>query len=329
MTKFFRFFSGMAIAVTACIALTPRAEAQTFPDKPITIVVPFPAGSVTDLIVRTVGNELAISLKQPIIIDNRPGAGQVVASSYVSRAAPTGYTLMLTAMPNMTTPSIQKGLPYKGSTDFTTIAHLCSLGVVLGVSPKLPVSNLAEFIALLKANPGKYSYMSGGVGTPTHLFAEMSNQEAGTKSVHIPYKSGTAGMMDILSGEVDYGYVTFGAATRFIAAGKMKSMGTPSLTRDPAYPNIPTFDEQGLKRFEMRLNYLIVGPNGMPLEIVARLNKAINAAINSDAFASQIKSIGGVGVFKPNLTPTQASALMIREDERWAKLVKDQNIALE
>jgi tripartite-type tricarboxylate transporter receptor subunit TctC len=301
--------------------------AQTYPDRPITIVVPYPAGTLADLFARTVGNELTVAIKHPVIVDNRPGAGQVVGSSVVARAAADGYTLMITAFPNIVSESVQKKLPYKGNLDFAVIAHVVTVANPLMVSPLLPVNNFQEFIALLKANPGKYSYGSAGVGSPIHLFAEMFNAAAGTRSLHVPYKSFQTALIDIGSGQVDYGFMTFSAMQQ-VALGKMKVLGTPGPQRDPAYPTVATLDEQGLKGFNSVINYAMVAPRDTPRAIVDRLNAAINTALASEAFASKVKAVGGVTVLKA-MTPAEVTALLAREEARWQKLVKDQNITLD
>jgi tripartite-type tricarboxylate transporter receptor subunit TctC len=234
---------------------------------------------------------------------------------------------MMTAFPNVVSPSVQKTLPYKGNMDFTAVAHVVTVVNPLMVSPKLPVSNLQELIALLKANPGKYSYGSAGVGSPIHLFAEMFNASAGTKSLHVPYKTFQAALIDIASGQIDYGFMTFGAMQQ-VAIGKMKVMGTPSSQRDPGYPSVLTLDEQGLKGFDTVINYAIVAPKDTPSAIVEKLNTAINAATASEAFAGKVKAVGGVNVLKP-MSPAQVTNLLAKEEERWLKLVKEQNIALE
>lgn len=329
MNSLTRHLRNISLAVTACTVIAhTSAFAQTYPDRPVTLIVPYAPGTLVDILARTVGNDLAVILKQPVIVDNRPGAGQVVAASYVARAAPNGYTLMITAMPTVTTPSIQKTLPYTGNTDFTAIAHVSYTAPLLVVSSKLPVSNVNEFIALLKANPGKYSFMSAGIGSPIHLYAEMFNKEAGVKAVHIPYKSFQVGLTDIMAGQVDYGFHTLGSM-QHVATGKLKAMGLSSLKRDPGYPDVPTLDEQGLKGFQTLVHYFIVGPKGMPPEIVARLNTAINSVVSSDAYLAKIKPIGGVSPISPPLTAAQTAALNASEDDRWLKLVKEQNIALE
>ena len=326
MNPLFRVAGTLRRLIAAVTMLAPAlAAAQTFPDRPITIIVPYPAGTLADLFARTVGTDLAVILKQPVVIDNRPGAGQVVASSYVARAAPNGYTLMISAMPTVVAPSIQKGLPYTGTTDFAAVAHLVTLVNPLLISPTLPVSNLQEFIALLKANPGKYTFGSAGIGSPIHMFAEFFNKEAGTKSIHVPYKTFQTALTDIMTGQIDYGFLNFGSM-QFVATGKMKVLGTPGPQRDPGYPAVPTIDEGGLKGFDAVQNYLMVAPKGTPPAIIERLNAAINSITSTDAFANKLKPVGGASVRKP-MTPAQVTALLTREDARWSKLVNWSQLA--
>jgi tripartite-type tricarboxylate transporter receptor subunit TctC len=328
MDRFMRLLRNTAFVLFAAAAIWHgNLAAQSYPDRPLTIVVPYQAGTLADLFARTIGNELAVSLRQPVIIDNRPGAGQVVASSYVARSTPNGYTLMITAMPNVIAPSIQKSLPYAGNTDFAAVAHVVAVTNLLVTSPGLPVSNLREFIALLKANPGKHSYGSAGIGSPIHLFAELFNREAGARSLHVPYKSFQTALADIMTGQVDYGFMTLGAM-QFVSAGKLKALGTPSQQRDPVYGQVPTLDEQGMKGFEAAIHYLLVAPRGTPAAIVERLNAAVGAVTGTEAFAAKVRPVGGVSVLKP-MTPAQTTAFFAHEDERWKKLVEDQNIALE
>ncbi|MES2511098.1 MAG: tripartite tricarboxylate transporter substrate-binding protein [Pseudomonadota bacterium] len=321
------FRSCMGVLLSAIGCLHGVAMAQTYPDRPITIVVPYLAGTLADLFARTVGNELSVALKQPVIVDNRPSAGQVVGSSLLARSAPNGYTLMISAFPNVVSSAIQKTLPYKSNLDFAPVAHVVTVANPLMVSTQLPVSTLQEFIALLKANPGRYSYGSSGVGSPIHLFAEMFNATAGTKSLHVPYKSFQTALIDIGSGQIDYGFMTFSAMQQ-VATGKMKVLGTPGAQRDPAYPAVATLDEQGLKGFNAVINYAMVAPRNTPPAIIARLNAAINAATSSEAFVNKVKAVGGVNILKP-MTPAQVSALLAREEERWQKLVRDQGIVVE
>lgn len=318
-----------ALALIAGLATgaTASVSAQTFPDRPITIMVPYVAGTIADLFTRTMANELSGILKQPVVIDNRPGAGQVVAANLLTRAAPNGYTLMTTVTPNVVAPSIMKGQPYSGIGDFAAVAPLAGVVGLLTVSPKVPANNLKEFIALLKANPGKYSFGSSGVGSALHLFSEMFLRDTGTQALHVPYKTFQNIITDITTGQVDFGFMTF-STMQFVQAGKMKAFGTPGLQRDPAHPDMPTLDEQGVKGFDATINYGIVAPKGTPAAVLERLNAAIAQATAAESFLAKTRPLGGVRSIR-RMTPAETQEWLVRDEERYARLVRDQNIALE
>ena len=315
------------VALAGWLGWQDGAEAQTFPERPITIVSPQPAGSVSDIVSRALAVDLSAAFKQPVIVDNRPGAGQAVGATLVARAAPNGYTLLMLALPNVLPPSVQKGLPFSGNGDFAAVANVLSIASLLGAGPSMSASNLKDFIAILKANPGKHTWGSAGIGSPIHLFGELFNQQAGTKSVHVPYKGYVPALTDIMEGRVDFAFMAM-SAMQYVPTGKLKPLGISTAQRVSDYPNLPTLDEQGLKGFDVSVIYLVVTTKGTPQPIVERLNAAINAAIVTDAFAARVKPIGGVTVFKP-MTPAQTAAFIAREDERWLKLIKDANIQLE
>lgn len=319
--------NGVCSTVAAIGLLPPAAMAQAFPDRAVTIVVPFAAGSRTDIVGRTLGNELAPVLKQPVVVENRSGANQIVGGSYVARAAPNGYTLLMVTLPSVTPAAVQKTLPYASMADFAAIAIIGKSTGLLVAAANVPANNLAEFVALLKANPGKYSYGSGGIGSPLHLFIEMFNKEAGVTAINIPYKSINAVMMDIVAGHIAYGYVSV-AAMEYVKIGKLKALGMTSLQRSPFYPEVPTLADGGLKGFEVGGIYAIATTKGTPPAIVEKLNAAVNAAIASEGFTVKMRTADGLQVSAPQ-TPAQAGAVIAQEEERWNALVKARNIALE
>jgi tripartite-type tricarboxylate transporter receptor subunit TctC len=322
-----QFFAGTAAAALALALGAPAQAAEEYPSRPITMIVPLQAGTLADLVARSLGDELAAILRQPVVVDNRPSASQVVASSVLARSAPNGYTLMVSAMPNVIAPGVLKSQNFAGNADFTAIASILSISPVLAVSPSLPVSNLREFIALLKANPGKYMFGSAGVGTPMHMYLEMFNRQAGTQSVHVPYKTLQQIIPDVSSGTVQYSFLPF-STVQLAQSGKMKLLGVAAAKRDPAHPDIPTLDEQGLKGFEGPIHYLVVAPKGTPAPIVDKLNAAINTVLARDTFAGRFKSYGGVSIAKPD-TPAHAAQVLKREDERFTALVREGKIPLE
>jgi tripartite-type tricarboxylate transporter receptor subunit TctC len=250
----------------------------------------------------------------------------VVASSELARAQPNGYTLMISAMPNVIAPSILKSQNFAGNADFTAVSHVLHVAMVLAVAPGVPSTNTREFIDLLKANPGKYMFGSAGVGTPMHMYLEQFNREAGTSSVHVPYKTLQMIIPDVSNGVVHYSFLPF-SMVQFAKEGKMKVLGTTAIRRDAAYPEVPTLDEQGLKGFEGQNHYLVVAPKGTPKPLVDKLNSAINTVLAKESFAAKFKSFGGITIPRPN-TAEQAAEVLRREDGRFAALVREGKIPL-
>ena len=320
---------GLLLLVLATIALLSNriAFAQDFPSRPISIIVPLPAGTVADLVARALADDLAPIFKQPVTVENRPSASQVIASNALARSAPNGYTLMISAMPNVIAPSLLKTQGFAGNTDFTAVSHILWITTVLSVSNSLPVTNLREFITLLRTNPGKYMYASAGVGSPMHLYLEMFNYMAETQSVHVPYKSFQMIIPDVTSGAVSYSFLPM-SALQFAKAGKLKVLGAAGLKRDPTYPEIPTMDEEGLKGFEAPIHYLVTAPKGTPPDIVSKLNAAINAVLVRDSFSARFKAIGGITIAPPS-TPQNATEVLKREDERFTALVRAGRVSLD
>jgi tripartite-type tricarboxylate transporter receptor subunit TctC len=206
---------------TVAIGFGGLAHAQDCPNRPITLIVPWQAGTLADLVERTLGDDLAAILKQPVIIEDRPSASQVVASGTLARAAPNGDTLMVSAMANVIAPAILKTQNFTGNTDFTAVSHVLYVATVLAVAPSVPVNNLREFIALLKAIPGKYMFGSAGVGTPMHMYLEQFNRELETSSVHVPYKSLQFIIPDVSSGVMHHSFLPF-SMMRYANEGRMK-----------------------------------------------------------------------------------------------------------
>jgi tripartite-type tricarboxylate transporter receptor subunit TctC len=322
-SKLKKFITGLA----ALLLLSCNAFAQTFPNRPITIVVPFVAGSPTDLVARSFANDFGFALNTPVVIDNRPGANQTIAGSYVWRAAPDGYTLFFVNIPAVVAPSVQAKLPYRGVRDFAPVADILKIGFMLVTAPSVPATNLKEFIAMLKADPSKYSYGSSGISTTIHLVAEMFNKEIGVSVLHVPYKGGNQVQLDLLSDRVTYAFLPTGSMD-FVHAGKLKGFGFAADKRDPAYPELPTMEEAGLPNFQAAVDFVLVGPKQTPPEVLAKLNAAANQVIATDAFYNKVKSLGGVKISRP-ASPAQVGAYIAAEEARWDALVKSGNIQLE
>lgn len=321
-----RTFVAALLAVLAT-ASGPHAWGQEWPSRPITVLVPQQAGTIQDMIARNLGDELSKTLKQPVVVDNRPSASQIVASSHLARSAPDGYTLMISAMPNVIKPGLLKNQGFSSNQDFAVIAHAVSLSTMLAVSPQTPANNLQEFIALLKAHPDKYLYGSAGVGTPMHMFLEQFNRDAGTRSVHVPYKTFQLIVPDVAANTLQYSFLPLGMVP-LAKEGKFKPLGVVGPQRDPLAPDLPTLSEQGMKGFDVAIQYFVVGPKNLPVDIVNKLNAAIVAAQALDSYQAKYRALGGVIVPKGH-SPAQAAALLKREDERFTALVREGKIPLE
>ncbi len=311
----------------ALVAISNTGWAQGFPSKPITIVVPFVAGSPTDAAARAFANDFGVVLNTPVVVDNRPGANQTIAGSFVSRASPDGYTLFFANLPAVVAPLVQAKLPYNGISSLTAVSEVLTLGFMLVTSPNIPAANLKEFITMLKADPSKYSYGSSGVGTPIHLMAEMFNRDIGVKTLHIPYKGGNQVQLDLISDRLTYAFLPTGSM-EYVRAGKLKGFGFASDKRDPSYPELPTMEEAGLKNFKVAVKFVLVGPKQIPAGVVTKLNDAANKVIASESFYNKVKTLGGVEMSSP-ATPAQVGLRIVAEEKKWNSLVKEANIQLE
>lgn len=322
LLKTLKSISTILLAVT----LTGNVLAQDYPTKSITIVVPYVAGTLVDVFTRNVAEQLGTILKQTITVENRPGAYQVVASNYVARAKPDGYTLMASVMPNVIPQSLQKSPGFIHNIDFEPVGYISALDMLLSVPPNSPASNLNEFLTMVKASPGKYVFGSAGLGAPHHMMLEMLNRQAGLDAINVPYASFQKIILDVISGEINYSFLP-PSVMQFVAQGKMKVLATTAIKRDPAYPDIKTLEEQGIKGLSGLIKFFIVAPKGTPPEILNKLNSAINLVIATDTYAKRVQPVGGVTI-PPPLPVTEVTKQFFVEDKRFDALVKDAGIKL-
>lgn len=314
------------IFLLPALLLPMMSGAQALDARPITLVVPFQAGSPTDLVARALASDLSEVVRTPVIVDNRPGASQTVAGLMVARAPADGHTLLLANLPAVVAPSIQKKLPYNGIRDFAAIAHVADISVMLALAPSVPAETLKEFIELLRADPTKYSFFSAAVGSPIHMLAELFNMQVGVRTVHIPYKGVPSILPDLMSGNVSYGFLQVGAMEH-VRTKKIKAVALVSNDRDPLYPELATMAEAGMPEFTNKVAYVLVAPKGTPHEVVAMLNAATSGITASKRFQSKFKGIG-LQIAKPN-TPPQAAEFIKTEEARWEKLLHIADIKLE
>lgn len=310
--------SGAAVGAPAA-----WAQADPWPGKPIRLVVNFPPGSSPDVLARAVSLPLQQALGQPVVVDNRAGASGMIGAELVAKATPDGYTLLMTAGSTITTnPFIYPKIPYDTARDLVPVAAAARIALFLVVRPELPVQNLKEFLAYMKANPGKLSYGSAGNATGLHLAGEMLKGQAGVFAVHVPYKGASPALQDLLAGQLDF-YFDPGIALGQVRAGKLRMLGVATLQRSSAFPDVPTLAESGLKGFDAGTTHGIYAPAGTPPDIVARLNREINRILTLPAVRSQIATIGA----EPTpMTPAQFSALMADDSRRYGAVIRERNI---
>ncbi len=320
-----RTFSIMLTGIAAAALVLPALGQGAYPSKPIKIIAPVQPGGGVDLVARTIADRLGRVLGQSIIVENLSGGGGVVGSMAAARAAPDGYTLMVGYVgTHGTNPAVRK-LPYDAVRDFTPIAMVGGTPNVLVVPPSVPVNTLAEFVAYVKANPGKLSYGSSGPGTLTHLAMEQLKVAADLDIVHVPYRGIGPAITDILGGQTQALLPGLAAALPHIKAGKMRPLAVTGTRRHPLLPDVPTFEESGYKDFDGVQWYGIVGPANMPPPIVKQLNAEINMLLANPELRERLSS----EALEPMpMTPEQFGQYMRDDIAKWSKLAKDRNIQI-
>jgi len=311
-----RGFLGVLLALVAALAC-----AQTYPTKPIRLVVPFPPGGATDILARDVAQKLTEAWGQSVIVDNRPGAGGNIGSELVAKSAPDGYTLeMGTVGTHAINASLYAKMPYDHVKDFTPVILVAGVPNVLVVNPALPANSVAELIAYAKANPGKLNFASSGNGTSIHLSGELFKVMAGVQITHIPYKGSAPALQDLLSGQVQMMFDNLPPSLPQIKAGKLRALAVTSLIRAPALPDVPTLSESGLPGFEASSWFGILAPAGTPAPIVAKLNAEIAKWL---ATPEAKEKLAKQGANAAGGTPDDFAKHIAAETAKWAKVVKD------
>jgi len=317
---------GAAFALALGLMAAPAAVAQApYPTKPIKIIAPVQPGGGVDLVGRTIADRLGRVLGQSIVVENQSGGGGIVGSLATARAAPDGYTLMVGYVgTHGTNPAVRK-LPYDAVKDFTPIAMVGGTPNILVVPPSLPVKTLTEFIAYVKANPGKVSYGSAGQGTLTHLAMEQLKVAAGLDMAHVAYRGIGPAITDILGGQTQALFPGLAAGLPHIRAGKMRPLAVTGLKRHPLLPDVPTFEESGYKGFDGVQWYGIVGPANLPAPIVKRLNDEINTLLASPDLRERLS---GEALEPMPMTPGEFGQYMRDDIARWSKIAKERGIEL-
>ncbi len=316
----------LASLTAISMLVSVSAYAQSWPAKPITLIAPYPPGGGVDTVSRLLAERLAARLAQPVNVDNRPGAGATIGAASLARSAPDGYTLMLGSLVDYSiAPHVHKNLSFDMQRDLLPIVEI-GLGTVgLIVTADLPAKNVSELIALAKAKPGELSYASSGIGGLQHLNAEMFKQMAGLDIVHVPYKGTSQFMPDLLSGRIPMSIDSIPAHLSNIRTGKTRALAVASATRSPTLPDVPTFAEAGLPGFESATNYTLFAPAKTPPELVAQLNREVNAIIRQPDIVEKLLALG---VVVRGGSSEAARSRMDVEVDKWAGVIRKGKLVL-
>ncbi len=314
-----------ALALAATMA-SGAAMAQAWPSKPISLIVPFPAGGTTDVLARALAEKLQQSLGQPVIVESKPGAGATLGADYVVKSKPDGYTLLVGAVHHTIASSVYKKLPYDFQKDLAPITTIALVPNVLVVNAATPVNNVAELVALLKSQAGKHNYGSNGNGTAQHLIGTQFENMTGTEFAHIPYKGSGPLATDLLGGQVTMSFDTVTPVLPHIKAGKLRPLAVTTAKRSSALPEVPTLDEAGLKGFNIGTWFGVLAPAATPKDIVVRLNTEMVKIIQSPEFR---KRMGEIGAEPIGDSADQMAVLVKNDTEKFAKLVKDAKVVME
>ncbi|MBP0620478.1 tripartite tricarboxylate transporter substrate binding protein BugE [Cupriavidus consociatus] len=320
--------AGAAACVAAIgLAYAGFVQAQSYPTKPIRLIVPFAAGGTTDIVARAVSDGLGRELGQPVVVENRGGGGGAIGADALAKSAPDGYTLGIATVSTMATnPATNPKNPYDPLKDFAPITNLVNVPNVLTVNPKVPAKTLKEFVALLKANPGKYSYASAGKGSISHLDGELFKDITKTDMVHIPYRGSGPALNDTLAGQVNAQFDNLPSSMPHIQAGKLRALAVAAPKRVEGLPDVPTFAEAGMKDMNNMAWYGLVAPAGTPAAIITRVH---DAAVKALQDPNVKRRLAESGAYTDGNTSAQYAAQIKRELDLRKKIAHDQNITLE
>jgi tripartite-type tricarboxylate transporter receptor subunit TctC len=320
-----RSFLGLAAGAATALALPQFAAALDYPTRPVKVVIGFAPGGPADIVSRLIGQFLSEKLDQPFVIENRPGAGTTIATEMVAHSAPDGYTLLWTTSADEINATLYRKLNYNFLRDIAPVASIDQLPLVMEVNPAFPANTVPEFIAYAKANPGKINFASGGVGSSQHVAGELFDFMAGVTMVHVPYRGAALAVNDLLAGQVQITFSPIPLSIGYIRAGKLRALAVTSAARSKALPDVPTVSEF-VPGFDAVATDGLGAPAGTPPDIIATLNKTVNAALADPKVKARLEDLGGL----PNPMSTAEFATFIgAETEKWAKVVKFANIRMD
>jgi tripartite-type tricarboxylate transporter receptor subunit TctC len=319
-------FISLLLASLALLGLGPNAQAQNWPSKPISLIVPFPSGGTTDVLARAVGQELSAALGQPVVVESKPGAGSTLGADYVAKAKPDGHILLMGAVHHTIASSVYKKIPYDFQKDLAPISVVAMVPNVLVINPATPAKNVAELVALAKAQPGKYSFGSNGNGTAQHLIGAQFESMGAVELLHVPYKGSGPLTTDLLGGQVQMSFDTITPVLPHIKAGKLRALAVTTGKRSPSLPDVPTLDEAGLKGFDIGTWFGLLAPAGTPAPVIERISSEITRIVARPDFRKKLEDIGANPVGN---SPSQMARQIKEDTERFAKLVRDAKVTIE
>jgi tripartite-type tricarboxylate transporter receptor subunit TctC len=324
MTLFPRVSALVVIAVCSVAPMFPAA-AQDYPSRPVRVIMPFGAGGPTDVFTRAIADELSKSLKQPFVMENRPGAGTIIGSDAAAKSPPDGYTLLMMSATQTTTETLVPNKPFKLMRDFVPVASVMSSELVMVVHPSVGVKTVQEFVALAKAKPGTLNYASSGIGSNYHMAGELFKILTGTNIMHVPYKGSTQARNDIISGQIQMMFDSVPTMAQMIQVGRVNALGTTGKVRSPSLPDVPTLTESGIPH-QATIWLGVMAPAGTPQPIVDLLNTEINKIVTRPEVKVAWEKLGAVPVA---MQPAEFGAFVQSEIDRWAQVIKTNDIKVE
>jgi len=317
--------SAAFVAITALVIpmMNPSAMAQNYPNRPVRMLVGVVPGGATDILARIFAQKLAESWRQQVVVDNRPGANQIIAADLTAKAAPDGYTLQMIPAGFAINPAMHPKLPYDPIRDFTAISMVAMVPNVMVVHPSIPVKTVGDFVAYARARPGQFSYGSSGVGSPSHLCGELLSVMTRIPLSHVPYKGQGQAMIDLLGGHLKLAFPSIPASIPHLKTGKLIALGVATNLRSSALPDVPTINESGVKGYDVSAWYGVIGPPKMPKPLLARINGELNRILKTRE-VSQVMSQQGADPL--GSTPEEFAAAIATDIPKWKKVVADAGI---
>ncbi len=312
--------AGLAAVICIATEMAASAQAETFPNRPVRVIVPFPASGSVDVVMRMFNARLSELMGQSVVIDDRPGAAGNIGTELVAHSVPDGHTLLATSLPLAVNPALFGNLPYDVVRDFAPVSLLAAEPFVLAVYPALPVSTVKELIAYVRVRPGELNYASVGNGTSPHMAAELFKNLARVDIVHVPYKARGPGLAALLSGETQLGFIGVVAMVQLVRTGRLHALGVTSARRSPALPEVPTIAESGLPGYEFTSWYGVLAPQGTPVERVVALNGHFRNALRSPEMAERFSREGANIIAS---TPEEFAKHLRVELAKWARVVRE------